>query len=138
MEYAFCIASLCGYDAASTLPSHANDLAVLHKYRHGVRRGRYLLHASPGLFVGFHIKFRKILPRPFEPFAHFAGVWTTRCAVEFQVRHSRIPPSHREECDKSKPELLECEEGNRSAGSERNPPNHDDRFLRRRSLTARP
>src|SRR5580704_18859390 len=127
MEYAFGITSLCGYDATSTLPSHADNLSVLHKNRHGVRRGGHFLHASPGPLVGFHIKLRKILPRPFEPFAHFAGVWATRCAVELQVRHLRIPPSRREECDKSRPELLECGGCNRSARSERNPRDCDER-----------
>src|ERR1700730_3528387 len=136
MEYAFGINSCCSYDAASALPSHLDHLSVRHQNRNGVRRDGHRLHAGAGLLVGFHIKSRKILARPLEPFAHLAGVWTTRCAVEFQVRHSRIPPSRREECDKSTPELPEYEECNRSAQSEQNPRGHDERFLRRRSLTA--
>src|ERR1700736_5742576 len=138
MEYAFGIASLCSYDTASALASHADNLSILHKNRHGVGRGGHLLHASASPFVGFHIEFRKISARPFKPFAHLAGVWATRCAVEFEVRHSRIRPSCRAECDKSKPELPEYEECNRSVRSKQNPRGHDERFLRRRSLTARP
>src|SRR6202047_5597976 len=104
MEYALGTTSLCGYDAAPTLPSHPNDFSVLHKNRHGVRRGGQLPHARSRLRIGFHIKLPKILPRPFEPFAHLACVRATRCAVELQVRHLRISPLRHESCYKSLPE----------------------------------
>src|ERR1700688_4519239 len=137
MEYAFNIASLCGHDATPTLPSHADDLSILHKNRHGVRRRGHLPHTSQRLLIRFHIKLQKILPRPFQPFAHLAGVRASRCSVQLQVRHLRIPPSRREECDKSTPEPPECGECNRSARLEENPPERDERFLRRHNLAAR-
>src|ERR1700688_315903 len=134
MESAFNIASLCGYDTTSTLPSHADDLSILHKNRHGVRRRGDFSHASQGQLVRFHVKLLKIFSRPFQPFAHFTGVRATRRPVELQVRHGRIPPSHHEEYDKSTPELPESAGCNRTERSEENPPDHDERFRRRHNL----
>src|ERR1700722_4701287 len=134
MEYAFNIASLCGYDAGPTLPSHADNLSIFHKNRNCVRCGGDLSHASQRLLVRLHVKLLKIFPRPFQPFAHLAGVRASRGSVQLQVRHLQIPPSHREECDKSTPELPECAEYNRSARSAQNPRDLDEQFLRRHNL----